>query len=499
MNMPPLSLGLSKGVDVLRAADFEFFSLGQAHGLLCKAGAHAPVDALSGRLQAGPNGGIELTVPASLIKGVFDALHEPGAEFVVRNNRTESAIKVMTKAEVDKLGGQDKVTERGHSYNYTLGPIVELPASGAYDKLWAISVSSANLEDIRRSYGLETSPQLGFYIPVGIKKKNVTEENKVSKLAGDDKSKKELVRVKLEDNDGKSLIHHYLNAKEWNFPAGRVETNEDHADAAVRELRERTGYHIDKSKLKYNGHTGGFHQYSGSLSDVSKIEPAYYETGEPRQLSWNKQAGVYTASGEKVQGVGLRKMYHSLLDEQGLPGLGVNNEDTGDVELSFDGDEVKRQEVFDQLGSMVQAKTGHPVTFAPVDIPQSSVPVKLTNKDTERLNAIHHLAYRMSNMYDPADSLLDSNDNFKQKLADRFRLQVSRRGLKGTVPSRAAEQLLGTRPMYEGMMPDRRIRSEEEALSDMSEEQKRRLLKALEGGRGFLTPLASKGATGGNL
>ena len=382
MTIPPLSLGLIKGAEWLKALNAEMFTFGQAHGLMNKKAEHTSVHALAGRLQAGPSGNLELTVPASLIKGVFDALDEPGAEFVVRNSRTECAIKVMTKEEIAKLGGVSHISERGHSYHYTLGPIVELPATGDYDKLWAISIKSNDLEDIRKSYGLETSPQLGFYIPVGCKKKRVTESNAVSKLAG-----------------------------------------------------------------------------------------------------------VYTASGDKVQGVGLRKMYHSLLEEQGLPGLGVNNEDTGDVELSFDGDEAKRQEVFDQLSSRVQAKTGHPVTFAPVDIPQSSVPVKLTNKDTERLNAIHHLAYRMSNMYDPADPLLDSNDNFKQKLADRFRLQVSPRGIKGTVPSRAAEQLLGTRPMYEGMMPARRTRSEEEALSDMAEEQKRRLMKALSGGRGFLTPI----------
>ena len=689
MTIPPLSLGIIKGAEWLKALHAEMFTYGQAHGYMNKNAEHTSVHALAGRLQAGPNGNLELTVPSSLIKGVFDALDEPGAEFVVRNNRTECAIKVMTKEEVDKLGGTSHITERGHSYHYTLGPIVELPATGDYDKLWAISIKSDDLEAIRRSYGLETSPQLGFYIPVGCKKKKVTEDNEVSKLAsvheyaandpnmrilsqgpvtdrdflyhasgkkfdsldpsynskksfgheynapvvfaGDSPSsafaanptaeyqavkdkirnsvyhrlideqtgrkallghtpggylyklpasaftkidrednelgkwnksteyvshmpvkpisvtpmqstdvdaipeyeylgedfvgempaqhylnhakdpkviaavkawlgnkqeklasdaepKKELVRIKLDDNDGKSLTHHYLTAKKWDYPAGKVEPNEDRDDAAVRELRERTGHHIDKSKLKYNGHSDGFHQYSGVLSDVSKIDSAHYETGEPRQLSWKKEAGVYTASGDKVQGVGLRKMYHSLLEEQGLPGLGVNNEDTGDVELSFDGDEAKRQEVFNQLGSRVQAKTGHPVTFAPVDIPQSSVPVSLSNKDTERLNAIHHLAYRMSNMYDPADSSLDSNDDFKQKLADRFRLQVNQRGLRGTVPSRAAEQLLGTRPMYEGMMPARRTRSEEEALSDMAEEQKLRLMKALSGGRGFLAP-----------
>jgi ADP-ribose pyrophosphatase YjhB (NUDIX family) len=198
----------------------------------------------------------------------------------------------MTKEEVDKIGGNSHISERGHSYHYTLGPIVELPASGEYDKLWAISIKSNDLEDIRKSYGLEASPQLGFYIPVGCKKNKVTEDNNVSKLASDAEPKKELVRVKLEDNDGKSLTHHYLTAKKWDYPAGKVDPNEDRDDAAVRELRERSGHHIDKSKLKYNGHSEGFHQYSGSLSDVSKVETSHYETGEPRQLSWKKESSV---------------------------------------------------------------------------------------------------------------------------------------------------------------------------------------------------------------
>jgi len=184
MTIPPISLGITKGAEWLKALNAEMFTFGQAHGLMNKKAEHTSVHALAGRLQAGPNGNLELTVPSSLIKGVFDALDEPGAEFVVRNNRTESAIKVMTKEEVDKLGGVSHISERGHSYHYTLGPIVELPATGDYDKLWAISIKSDDLEAIRRSYGLETSPQLGFYIPVGCKKKKVTEDNKVSKLAG---------------------------------------------------------------------------------------------------------------------------------------------------------------------------------------------------------------------------------------------------------------------------------------------------------------------------
>lgn len=93
----------------------------------------------------------------------------------------------------------------------------------------------------------------------------------------------ELVKIKLHDGE-KSLLHHYLTAGKWEHPAGRVEDKEHHSDAAIRELKERTGYNIDKTKLKYDGHSEGFHQYSGSLKDVSKIDKAYYETGEPRQL-----------------------------------------------------------------------------------------------------------------------------------------------------------------------------------------------------------------------
>ena len=582
MTIPPLSLGIIKGAEWLNTLNNETFLFGQAHGLMNKSAEHTSVHALAGRLQAGPNGNLELTVPSSLIKGVFDALDEPGAEFVVRNNRTESAIKVMTKEEVDKLGGTSHITERGHSYHYTLGPIVELPATGDYDKLWAISIKSNDLEAIRRSYGLETSPQLGFYIPVGCKKKKVTEDNKVSKLASDheytanDPNMRIISQGPVTDRDflyhasGKkfdSLDPSYNSKKsfghEYNAPVVFAGDSPSSAFAAnptaeyqaVKDKIKNSVYHrlIDEQtgRKALLGHTPGGYLYKLPASAFTKIDrednelgkwnksteyvshmpvkpisvtpmqstdvdaiPEYEYLGEdfvgempaqhylnhakdPKVIAavkaWlgNKQeklAGVYTASGEKVQGVGLRKMYHSLLEEQGLPGIGVNNEDTGDVELSFDGDEAKRQEVFDQLSSRVKAKTGHPVTFAPTTTPQVSVPINLSNREAERLNAIHHLAYRMSDSYDPTDPFMHDPAYFKQNLADRFRLQVNKGGLTGTVPSRAAEHLLGTRPMYAGMMPNRRTRSEEEALSDMAEEQKRRLLKALKGGRGFLAP-----------
>lgn len=199
-----------------------------------------------------------------------------------------------------------------------------------------------------------------------------------------------------------------------------------------------------------------------------------------------KFAEVYTANGDSVQGVGLRKLYHALLDEKGISGLGVNNEETGNVELAFNGDEAQRKNVFDELATRIQAKTGKPVTFAPLAVPQQMTPVNLSNADAARLNAIHHLAYRMSNMYDPSDAAMHDDATFKQNMADRFRLAVTDKGLTGTVPSRAAEQLLGTRPMYSAMAPEYRVRDEDEAMKDMAPEHKQKLLSMLGTDRGFL-------------
>ena len=679
MKLPPLSLGLSLGVEAEKAVDSEFFSIGQAHGHLYKSGAHSPVHALSGRLQAGPNDSIELTVPASLIKGVFDALHEPGAEFVVRNNRTESAVKVMTKDEVKKIGGIDKITERGHSYNYTLGPIVELSANGDYDKLWAISIDSKDLGEIRNSYGLETSPQLGFYIPVGIKKKKVTEENKVSKLASDKVQHtrtmyhgsplgnltklrqgsyvtpiKEVAYLmgRFHEDTGKTwsdedLAEPHFFGKDPKWKSGRepkgvptvyeIITNDDDLDLLDNPYEHKTKVelslkkildnsvsklasdlaipadlalvHYSKGKLdelrplsyeellksrtrgrwldapekakeyvegrrKYENElhkmlndkgivtdpsnsflyaTLGGHENFGtpgqyrhespltpelinqSLFDVvgagdsqmgygeeglkaalrrwqeakdagtlkstqymgmninprievitpSKLKPTAVNLLPTPDLT--KNAAMYNVTGDKVQGVGLRKLYHSLLEANKLKGLAVNNEETGDVELSFDGKAKDRAKLFKELSDLIQAKTQRPINIEKSKIQQKLVPVNMTGADVDKVIGLGHLAYRRSPAYDPKDQVLKSTEEGQKELMDRYRLGLENGNLVGKVPQRAYEQLMGVRPMYKAFAPESLVRSEEEALSGMEESNKKRLLDMLGQDRGFLT------------
>lgn len=199
-----------------------------------------------------------------------------------------------------------------------------------------------------------------------------------------------------------------------------------------------------------------------------------------------KQAAAYTVSGEKVQGVGLRKLYHQLLDEQKLPGLAVNNEETGDVELTFGGDEENRKKVFDELAKRIQAKTQHPVSYQELLGDSNLLPIDLKNSDIAKINARNHLAYRMSKYYNPADSQMKPDSQTQAELAERFRLTPKGKGLIGNVSPRAMDQLLGKRPMYQAMLPANLIRGMDETLQETPEDIRNRILKTLKTDKGFL-------------
>ena len=175
----------------------------------------------------------------------------------------------MTKEEVDKLGGTNHITERGHSYHYTLGPIVELPATGDYDKLWAISIKSDDLEDIRKSYGLETSPQLGFYIPVGCKKKRVTEDNEVSKLAEATKEADAAITPSnFKDYSKPAAPAQPTTYNKGSYPTAQPGPNYERGDSA------RGGWSSIPGWLEKNRPLPEEAPLSGASSDLAMLTPA---------------------------------------------------------------------------------------------------------------------------------------------------------------------------------------------------------------------------------
>lgn len=135
--------------------------------------------ALAGRLVYS-GGWLTLTVPAALVRGAYDALHEPGAELP-----TMFGIPVMSPQELDEIGGADKVTERGHSYTYSLGPVKEYEPGEGLSKTYFIEVTSPDLKTLRQTYGLESYPRgiYAFRLPIAVRRRGVLAANDISKTA----------------------------------------------------------------------------------------------------------------------------------------------------------------------------------------------------------------------------------------------------------------------------------------------------------------------------
>jgi hypothetical protein len=172
-------LRVQDGPDPLVAA---LYKLGSA-----LASEPAPSYTLSGMLYA-VDGWIFLGVPNALVRGVFSALDEPGAELPPSGpgGRFTAHITVFRPDEVEKLGGIDAVTERGKRFRYTLGRLVEFRPEGwkEMEACWAFLVHSPELQELRRSYGLSSLPNEGrnpFHITVAVRRKGVLGRNDTSK------------------------------------------------------------------------------------------------------------------------------------------------------------------------------------------------------------------------------------------------------------------------------------------------------------------------------
>jgi len=143
---------------------------------------------LSGLLQATKTGHLILGVPNSLVRGVFDAMDEPGISLpsAIDGGTLRAAVVVMTPEELQQVGGPDAITERGKQYAYHLGSLVEQPAKGwpGISVCWHLKINSPELGKLRRSYGLPTKLEgdSDFSIVVACRKVGVLSTKAVSKV-----------------------------------------------------------------------------------------------------------------------------------------------------------------------------------------------------------------------------------------------------------------------------------------------------------------------------
>lgn len=170
--------------------DQEAYDAGEAHAHLIKVGGDASTAfSMSGELYLSKSGWLLLDVPNALVRGAFQAMHEPGAELPPQHNGILNAhCTVMRPEELERIGGADKVTERGKRFAYTLGPLKEVVPDGWADmaKCWFAEINSPELKTLRKSYGLSPLPKNNkheFHITVAVKRKHVLKANDVSKAA----------------------------------------------------------------------------------------------------------------------------------------------------------------------------------------------------------------------------------------------------------------------------------------------------------------------------
>lgn len=159
------------------------------HVALIKRGAAAPetTNALVGTLYLSRSGWILLNVPNALGRGAFDALNEPGVELPLNDaGQFQCHISVIRPEELEKIGGPDKISERGHQFHYTLGPVKTVQPDGwdGVSRVWFIEIKSPELMALRRSYGLSSLPNEGkfqFHVTFAVRKSKVLQTNATSK------------------------------------------------------------------------------------------------------------------------------------------------------------------------------------------------------------------------------------------------------------------------------------------------------------------------------
>jgi hypothetical protein len=112
---------------------------------------------------------------------------EPGVELPLRDGRLDAHITVFRAEELLAMGGAGAIkNDRGKSFRYSLGRLVELEPAGWPEvaKAWVIRVHSPELQQLRRSYGLSSLPHDGdydFHITVAIRRKGILGRNEKSK------------------------------------------------------------------------------------------------------------------------------------------------------------------------------------------------------------------------------------------------------------------------------------------------------------------------------
>ena len=96
----------------------------------------------------------------------------------------------------------------------------------------------------------------------------------------------EYVRIMVHNQQKQQLMHHFLRVNKWAPPAGRVDPGEVPLQAAVRELKERTGLEGAPEHFKPMGLNNGFNEFSVPFEKLKQIAKPGELGGYSTETRW---------------------------------------------------------------------------------------------------------------------------------------------------------------------------------------------------------------------
>ncbi len=383
---------------------------------------------LAGKLQLSQTGWLVLTVPMALVRGAFDALHEEGVELP-----KNVFIPVMSPAELSRIGGPDKVTERGHSFRYTMGPVrSHEPGSSELSRRWYIQIYSQELKRLRHSYGLE--PYLknthSFQLPVAVRKTNV--------IVGGDVTKASEATFDIADYDLQA-IEKAASATEPDLepsPSGRNFIGDVFSLDNLKHMAQYEQYHNQLQQVKNDDYMARVNKEKNQVGNLNSLL-AWIKSLMAKQSS----ANTFEFEGD-VQGVGLRKTLHQILNQRKAEGLAYNDARANKAYVWLNSNNPKsRDNVLRELRNYLDSREAK-YQLKPVAHDPQPRDVTIDNEGVKKF--VEGQGFT---------GMAPTDQRWRQWLIERYRLKGQNGHLTGRLPELAAKQIEGAEPVYAYQLP----------------------------------------------
>ena len=185
-------------------------------------------------------------------------------------------------------------------------------------------------------------------------------------------------------------------------------------------------------------------------------------------------------NGDKVQNVGLRKKMHSLLDEEKIPGIAINDPYKDKVRAYVGGKKSSRDKVKSQLAEYIKNKTGKDIFITERKPTNRLRKIKITQQQLKDVSNGQYLAYMMKSGDKRVNESGLGLKKAEKDILPRFRLKATNGKVYHGIGNEMMKgQLTGKTPHYKKFMRQNHKISKMEALKNMSKKDREKVQDSL--------------------